>query len=216
MNTYLKSREQITRPFQPARKSSFVLARAVALAIATSGVAYAQQAEPAKAPMTAAETAEKEAAEKAKALRPGTIETVVVTGIRRGIEASISVKKNSDNIVESISAEDIGKLPDNSIAESIARLPGVAAQRVAGRGGRLVGFQLLNPDARQSSFINDFGIPQLAERIRLSQAALDFFTIRTPKQSPSFAIVRARSRTSTWLMTPSPTFNQFIRNSSKL
>ncbi|WP_284614510.1 TonB-dependent receptor [Aquabacterium humicola] len=59
--------------------------------------------------------------------------TVTVTGIRRGIEAGISVKKNSDSIVESVSAEDIGKLPDNSIAESIARLPGLAAQRVGGR-----------------------------------------------------------------------------------
>jgi iron complex outermembrane recepter protein len=60
-------------------------------------------------------------------------ETITVTGIRRGIESAISVKKNSDSIVESISSEDIGKLPDSSIAESIARLPGLAAQRVNGR-----------------------------------------------------------------------------------
>ncbi|HYD81575.1 MAG TPA: TonB-dependent receptor [Paucimonas sp.] len=59
--------------------------------------------------------------------------TVVVTGIRKGIEDAISVKKNSTSIVEAISAEDIGKLPDTSIAESISRLPGLAAQRVAGR-----------------------------------------------------------------------------------
>ncbi len=62
-----------------------------------------------------------------------TTETVTVTGIRRGIESAISQKKGSDSIVEAISAEDIGKLPDSSIAESIARLPGVAAQRVNGR-----------------------------------------------------------------------------------
>ncbi len=62
-----------------------------------------------------------------------TLETVTVTGIRKGIEDAISVKKNADSIVEAISAEDIGKLPDSSIAESIARLPGVTAQRVAGR-----------------------------------------------------------------------------------
>ncbi|MFN9195682.1 MAG: TonB-dependent receptor [Pseudomonadota bacterium] len=60
-------------------------------------------------------------------------DVVTVTGIRRGIESAINVKKNSDNIVEAISAEDIGKLPDSSIAESIARLPGLAAQRVGGR-----------------------------------------------------------------------------------
>ncbi len=68
---------------------------------------------------------------------PTTVDTVVVTGIRRGIEDAISVKKNSDSIVETISAEDIGKLPDSSIAESIARLPGVTAQRVAGRASNI-------------------------------------------------------------------------------
>lgn len=65
------------------------------------------------------------------------LETVVVTGIRKGIEDAISVKKNKDSIVEAISAEDIGKLPDSSIAESIARLPGVTAQRVAGRASNI-------------------------------------------------------------------------------
>ena len=57
------------------------------------------------------------------------VSTVRVTGIRRGIEAAISIKKNSTSIVEAISAEDIGKLPDQSVADSIARLPGVSAQR---------------------------------------------------------------------------------------
>jgi iron complex outermembrane receptor protein len=57
------------------------------------------------------------------------IEKVVVTGIRRGIEAAISIKKNSNSIVEAISAEDIGKLPDATVAESISRLAGVTAQR---------------------------------------------------------------------------------------
>jgi iron complex outermembrane receptor protein len=61
------------------------------------------------------------------------LNTVVVTGIRSSIESSIAAKKNSDSIVEVITAEDIGKLPDTSIAESLARLPGVAAQRVDGR-----------------------------------------------------------------------------------
>jgi iron complex outermembrane receptor protein len=69
-----------------------------------------------------------EAAEKAKQL-----DVVEVTGIRRGIESAINLKQESTSIIEAVSAEDIGKLPDSSIAESIARLPGLAAQRVAGR-----------------------------------------------------------------------------------
>ncbi|WP_332876122.1 TonB-dependent receptor [Massilia sp. S19_KUP03_FR1] len=73
------------------------------------------------------------------------IQTVKVTGIRRGIEAAISVKKNNDSIVEAISAEDIGKLPDSSIAESIARLPGVTAQRTAGRASA-ISIRGMSPD----------------------------------------------------------------------
>ncbi len=70
---------------------------------------------------------------------------VVVTGIRGSIESSIAIKKESDSIVESISAEDIGKLPDQSIAESIARLPGLTAQRVAGRA-QVISLRGLAPD----------------------------------------------------------------------
>jgi TonB-dependent receptor len=72
-------------------------------------------------------------------------QTITVTGIRRGIESAITTKKNADSIVEAISAEDIGKLPDNSIAESIARLPGLSAQRVAGRA-QVISVRGLSPD----------------------------------------------------------------------
>lgn len=60
-------------------------------------------------------------------------EEVVVTGFRAALESAVSTKKESEQIVESISAEDIGKLPDASIAESIARLPGLTSQRISGR-----------------------------------------------------------------------------------
>ncbi len=73
------------------------------------------------------------------------ITSVTVSGIRRGIEDAISVKRDSSSIVEAISAEDIGKLPDVSIAESIARLPGLAAQRVGGRA-QVISVRGLSPD----------------------------------------------------------------------
>ncbi|KGM53522.1 hypothetical protein N800_07440 [Lysobacter daejeonensis GH1-9] len=66
-----------------------------------------------------------------------TLDKVTVTGIRVGIERAIETKQSADVIVEAISAEDIGKLPDQSIAESIARLPGLTAQRVAGRASTI-------------------------------------------------------------------------------
>jgi iron complex outermembrane receptor protein len=62
------------------------------------------------------------------------VEEIVVTGkFRASLIDSILTKRNSKAIVEAISAEDIGKLPDSSIAEAIARLPGLAGQRLDGR-----------------------------------------------------------------------------------
>ena len=63
-----------------------------------------------------------------------TLDAVRVTGIRRAIATSVETKSESSSIVEAISAEDIGKLPDISIADSISRLPGLTAQRLDGRG----------------------------------------------------------------------------------
>jgi iron complex outermembrane receptor protein len=58
---------------------------------------------------------------------------IVVTGFRASLQNAINKKKKSDQIVESVSAEDIGKLPDASIGEAIARLPGITSQRLSGR-----------------------------------------------------------------------------------
>jgi iron complex outermembrane receptor protein len=61
------------------------------------------------------------------------LEAITVTGIKASIASAISVKESSDDIIEAITAEDLGKLPDISIADSIARLPGLTAQRTDGR-----------------------------------------------------------------------------------
>ncbi|HTU65444.1 MAG TPA: TonB-dependent receptor [Steroidobacteraceae bacterium] len=81
----------------------------------------------------------------------GDIEEVVVTGLRKSIEDSIGAKKQDSSIVEVVSAEDIGKLPDSSIAESIARLPGIAAQRTNGRAQTL-SIRGLGPDFTVTTF----------------------------------------------------------------
>lgn len=61
------------------------------------------------------------------------VEVIAVRGFRRSLQDSQMLKLGSDSIVEAVSAEDIGKLPDVSVAESIARLPGLTAQRLNGR-----------------------------------------------------------------------------------
>ena len=70
---------------------------------------------------------------------------IVVAGVRRSIQNSIQIKRRETSMVEAVSAEEIGKLPDVSIAESIARLPGLTAQRVAGRA-QIVSVRGFSPD----------------------------------------------------------------------
>lgn len=65
------------------------------------------------------------------------VEVIEVRGFRGSVIESINAKRYSSEVVEAITAEDIGKLPDSSIAESIARLPGLAAQRLDGRASRI-------------------------------------------------------------------------------
>jgi iron complex outermembrane recepter protein len=72
-------------------------------------------------------------------------EGILVTGFRASLENAVNEKKKSDQILESVSAEDIGKLPDASIGESIARLPGVTSQRLNGRAN-VIAIRGFGPD----------------------------------------------------------------------
>jgi iron complex outermembrane receptor protein len=73
------------------------------------------------------------------------VDEIIVTGIRASIQTAVSVKRDNSSIVEVIAAEDLGKLPDQSIAESLARLPGLSVQRLDGRG-QVISVRGLGPD----------------------------------------------------------------------
>lgn len=74
-----------------------------------------------------------------------TLEPVIVTGFRGSLQTSLADKRAADLIVETVSALDIGKLPDISIAESIARVPGLTTQRLDGRA-QVISIRGLAPD----------------------------------------------------------------------
>lgn len=67
----------------------------------------------------------------------GVVEEVVVTGIRSSLIRSADVKRNAPSVVDAISAEDIGKLPDTTIADSLQRVPGIQIRRNAGEGAQV-------------------------------------------------------------------------------
>jgi len=63
------------------------------------------------------------------------VETITVTGIRASLERSIETKRNADSVVEVITADDIGKLPDKNIADAVQRVPGVTISSASGGEG---------------------------------------------------------------------------------
>lgn len=77
------------------------------------------------------------------AAEEGTV--VVVTGVRASISRSMKAKRKADSIVDTVSAEDMGKFPDANVAEALQRIPGVSIDRQGGEG-RFVSINGLGPE----------------------------------------------------------------------
>ncbi|HEY4114193.1 MAG TPA: TonB-dependent receptor [Rhizomicrobium sp.] len=84
------------------------------------------------------------------------VEEVIVTGIRASAQRSIDTKRNSVTIMDSISAEDIGKLPDRNVADTLQRIPGINTfSQASGEGGfdenDRIGLRGTNPSLTQTT-----------------------------------------------------------------
>lgn len=115
---------------------------------------------------------------------------IVVTGIRASLRSSAALKRNASQIVDAVSAEDVGKFPDVNIAESLQRVTGVAIDRNGGEGqfitvrglgpqfntvlvngrimatdnaGREFSFDVLSPNMIQRTEVYKSAVPQLQE-----------------------------------------------------
>lgn len=109
----------------------------VGTSITALAVALAALAAPASAQEASLEPGDETVAEEE--------DVIVVSGYRQALETATNLKRNSPVIAEAFSSEDIGKLPDVSIAETLGRLPGLAVQRIDGRAQSL-SIRGLGPD----------------------------------------------------------------------
>ena len=98
---------------------------ALGMALLMAAPAWAQTADAAATAQEAPQTEEQSQTEG---------QTIVVTGFRASLANSVNIKKNSNQIVDAITAEDIADFPDANLAESIQRLPGVSIDRDNGEG----------------------------------------------------------------------------------
>jgi TonB-dependent receptor len=67
-----------------------------------------------------------------------TVDEVVVTGQRQAAQSAQQIKKNNDLVVDSIVAEDVGKLPDNNVADALARVTGIQVRRDSGEANSVL------------------------------------------------------------------------------
>ena len=105
----------------------------VASAIASTG----QEAVGASAPPSSADTVPGHAGRATPGSSSGESSgsgDIVVTGVRASLSSAQSIKRDSTQIVDSIVADDIGKLPDRNIAEALQRVAGIQIQRSYGEG----------------------------------------------------------------------------------
>lgn len=63
---------------------------------------------------------------------------IVVTGLRRSLQSARNIKRNSDQVVDAVVAEDIGKLPDITVSDTAARIPGIQVERGGGEANRVL------------------------------------------------------------------------------
>ncbi len=66
------------------------------------------------------------------------LESIVVTGYRESVQSALDAKRQSTQLMESVVAEDIGKMPDQNVAESLERLPGISINRSGGKGTQVL------------------------------------------------------------------------------
>lgn len=104
--------------FPSAYSRPLTAASLAAMLLSIAGVANAQETEQSASPSSSAEP----------------VEEVVVTGFRQSLERALSIKRENVGAVDAILADDIADFPDQNLAESLQRIPGIAITRDSGEG----------------------------------------------------------------------------------
>lgn len=104
------------------------------------------------------------------------VEELVVTGIRASLQQSLETKRNADAIVDSVTAEDVGKFPNTNVAEAITMVPGVTVDRAFGQGEKV---SILGTDpALNRTLLNGQTV-----------ASADWFILDTPGRTFNYALL---------------------------
>jgi iron complex outermembrane recepter protein len=85
---------------------------------------------------------------------PDALERVEVTGTRASLQKSLALKRGAAGVQDSISATELGRFPDNNVADSLSHITGVSISRTAGGEGQKVSIRGLGPEYTITTFNN--------------------------------------------------------------
>lgn len=133
---------------------------------------------------------------------------IVVTGFRQSFSESLEAKKTANQVIDVITAEDIGQFPDQNVTEALQRIAGVSIQRNNGEG-ELVSIRGLDPiftrveiDGRTTTITADSSNPERSAV--LSPLVSDLYNSIEVVKSPTAADVEGGIGGTVRLNTPSP------------
>ena len=107
------------------------------LALGITGVAFAQATSPSTPAASTTTTTAVATPTPAATDEPVQLGAFVVNGYSSSLASSLQAKRESADNIEVITAEDVGKFPDNNLAESLSHLPGISVDRLFGEGERV-------------------------------------------------------------------------------
>jgi iron complex outermembrane recepter protein len=129
----------------------------MAIALLAAGPSWAQQepqsATPSAAPASSPSVSEGSVPSASPAASANAnAQTIVVTGTRASLERSVVLKRNAATVQDSITALELGRFPDDNVADSLSHITGVSIKRTAGGEGRSVSVRGLGPDYTLTTF----------------------------------------------------------------
>ena len=104
---------------------------------------------------------------------------IVITGIKASLQRAVDIKRDASGVVDAISSEDIGKMPDSNLAESLQRITGISIDRTDGEGSKLTSrgfgpqYNLITLNGRQlsSASIGEGGGPDSSRSFDMANIA---------------------------------------------
>jgi len=135
---------------QLPRKKRLVIACAHALAVMFTTQSFAADEDISNIDVKSKVTSEKKRKLSSERKRNEEIEIIEVTGYAGSVEKALAAKRFANGVIDSIIAEDIGKMPDSNVAEALQRMAGISINRDGGEG-TTISIRGLNPELNQVS-----------------------------------------------------------------